>query len=275
MRHQLRHLHDGERELSTIDLEELSLSAQPLDLKWWLSPSGDDNVEPRRRVPAERLDEPGGWARPVELMRVIDHEHEIRRELRMQHLGELRGERVGAEELFELGPAAPSASQLMSLGMSGTRRRSASLSCRPSVGRSRSWWSAVYQAQGAVSHHDASSVDLPNPASATTTVRRRLRAVATSWSSAGRSMTPSVGLRGRIFAIGVASTIAQVWTRAVDYACAGAGRCEKSWKMPPRCRRLLISAIGREPEDHGEAGHEAALDDRRGASAARVERRGR
>ena len=56
-----------------------------------------------RRMPAERFDEPGRRARRRELVRVVDDEHEVGGELLVQHLRQLRGERVGAEELLQLG----------------------------------------------------------------------------------------------------------------------------------------------------------------------------
>ncbi len=62
-------------------------------------------MEARRRVAAQCFDEPRGRARWRELVSVVDHEHEIRRELLMQHLRKLRGERIGAEKLLELGTA--------------------------------------------------------------------------------------------------------------------------------------------------------------------------
>ncbi len=102
IRHQLRHLHDGERELTAVDLEELSLAAQSFDLEGRWSPAGDDQMEARRCVPAQGLDEPGGGAGLVQLVGVVDHQEEIAGELRMQDLGELRGERVGAKKLFQL-----------------------------------------------------------------------------------------------------------------------------------------------------------------------------
>jgi hypothetical protein len=91
-------------------------------------------------------------------------------------------------------------------GRSGTRRRSASLSRLASDCSSRSLESAVYHAHDADSHHDASSVDFPKPASATTTVSRRWSTVAIRSVRAGRARKPAGRAGGRIFAIGVRST---------------------------------------------------------------------
>ena len=99
------YLVDGERELAAVDLQELPLPAQALDLERWRSPSGDDQVEARRRMPAERFDEARRWTRGGELMGVVDHEDEVGRELLVEDLGELGGERVGAQELLGLGAA--------------------------------------------------------------------------------------------------------------------------------------------------------------------------
>ena len=116
---QLGGLLDVEREVRAAELEHLALPAQPLDRERRLEARREDDVEPRRRLPAEGLDQLHRARRPGQLVDVVHDEHEVATKLCLQRLRHERRDalracpivrlRVGARSARRRRPRSPSA----------------------------------------------------------------------------------------------------------------------------------------------------------------------
>ena len=91
-----------EDEVGAGELEHLPLAPQALDRERQLEARGEDEVEPRRRLPAERLDHLHRSARPCDRVDVVDHEDEVAAQRRLEGLAECRREAAGARGLVLL-----------------------------------------------------------------------------------------------------------------------------------------------------------------------------
>ena len=96
---------DVEGQVGARELEHVALSAKPLDREGELGPRGEHEVELRRSLPAERLDHLDRTRRG-HLVHVVDDEHEVARELRLQCLADGCGEAPRTGGLVLLGARA-------------------------------------------------------------------------------------------------------------------------------------------------------------------------
>ena len=91
----LRDLVARERERRAVELEHPTLASQPLDRERRLGARGEHDVQRGRRLPADALDQPRRACRGAELVDVVQHEHEIVRQLLLESLAERAGDGVG------------------------------------------------------------------------------------------------------------------------------------------------------------------------------------
>ena len=91
-----------EDEVGAGELEHLPLAPQALDRERQLEARGEDEVEPRRRLPAERLDHLHRADRPGDGVDVVDHEDEVAAQRGLERLAECRREATGAGGLVLL-----------------------------------------------------------------------------------------------------------------------------------------------------------------------------
>jgi hypothetical protein len=90
---------DAEREGLIVDLEELALTAQPIDREGGRPASGEHDVQVGRRQPDERLDELDRRRCVGDLVKVVEDHHGVLTRVLGQDIGDHRGAGPGALDL--------------------------------------------------------------------------------------------------------------------------------------------------------------------------------
>ena len=135
----------------------------------------------------ESLEQAGGRSAAPDLLHVVQDEDEAVAEAFVEPFAEAFGQCLGPRFLVSRGGRERSRS-VASSGRSGRRRRNASTKPRAKVVTHASGAPSVYQAQSRSRAQPATRVDFPNPAPATTVVRRLVVAASRCDSSRGRRM---------------------------------------------------------------------------------------
>ena len=97
---------DVEREVGAQQLEHLALAAQPLDREGKVGARREHDVQPARRLPAERLDHEKRAGRRFDLVDVVDHEDEVAVQLRLKRFAHRGREAACPRGLVEPGTRA-------------------------------------------------------------------------------------------------------------------------------------------------------------------------
>ena len=97
---------DVEREVGARELQHLALAAQPLDREGKVGARREHDVQPARRLPAERLDHEDRAGRRLELVDVVDDEDEVAVQLRLKRLADRGREPARPPGLVEPGTRA-------------------------------------------------------------------------------------------------------------------------------------------------------------------------
>ena len=66
-----------EREVASADLQKLAASAEPVDAKRQLCPRGEDEMQARRRLAAQALEQARRGVRAIELLHVLHDDNEV------------------------------------------------------------------------------------------------------------------------------------------------------------------------------------------------------
>jgi hypothetical protein len=145
-------------------------------------------MQGRGRLAAERLEQTHGSPRRAQLVNVVDDEHHVVFETLLERLAQPPREGRGPLTLGVLRPATglEGIGQLLRQARDAPTQRGENAARErddPSI-RSRAW----YQTAARSAAQDASSVVLPKPAPATTSVTRLPKASSSRRSSAGRSI---------------------------------------------------------------------------------------
>jgi hypothetical protein len=86
--HEERHFLEREGELDPRELEHLAATVEPLDGERRPGARGEHDVQPQRRLGGDRRDQPSSGRPSGELVRVVDHEHEVVLEPCVEQLAE-------------------------------------------------------------------------------------------------------------------------------------------------------------------------------------------